>query len=167
MEIPVLETERLTLTPLRVDDARAMVPVLSDASLYKFTGGEPPTLAELEERYRYQTAGSGRSDEVWCNWIVRTRLDGRAVGFVQADIGPASAEVAWVVGVRDQGRGFATEAARVLCDWLRENGPPRIEAHIHPRHVASQAVAHGIGLNLTDEVDDEGEQVWAIAAPGA
>ncbi len=160
-----IETERTVLSPLRVSDAGEMVTVLGDVALYEFTGGEPPTPESLTDRYRRQTAGSGNADETWCNWVIRADDDGRAVGFVQATVVGDSAEVAWVVGVRDQGRGLATEAAAAMCEWLTSHDVRRVEAHVHPRHVASQAVAARIGLVRTHELDDEGEEIWATGKP--
>jgi RimJ/RimL family protein N-acetyltransferase len=156
-----IETERTVLSPLRERDADEMVTVLADVTLYEFTGGEPPTLDSLTERYRHQVAGSGDPNEVWRNWIIRTNGDGRAVGFVQATVMGDAAEVAWVVGVSDQGRGLATEAATAMCEWLADNAVRRIEAHVHPRHVASQRVAARIGLVPTGRLDEEGEEIWA------
>ena len=82
-----LQTLRLTLEPLRVDHAGEMTPLLADRSLYAFTGGQPPSLAELRGRYQRQVTGrSPDGAEAWLNWIVRRRDDGQAVGFVQAAI---------------------------------------------------------------------------------
>ena len=156
-----ITTNRSVLSPLREADADEMVTVLADVALYEFTGGEPPTVDELTDRYRQQVAGSGQSDELWCNWIIRLASDRRAVGFVQATVRGRSADIAWVVGIRDQGRGLATEAAAAMCEWLADHGIRRIEAHVHPRHVASQSVAANIGLGPTHELDDEGEEIWA------
>ena len=167
MILSTIETERLELRPLRVSDAGEMVPVLADATLYEFTGGEPPSLEALKHRYRSQTAGSGEPDEIWCNWIIRTKIDARAVGVVQTTITGRSADIAWVIGVSYQGRGLATEAAKVVCDWLTRNGVTRIEAHIHPQHVASQTVAARSGLVRTGESDSDGEEIWASAGPVA
>ena len=148
------------LEPLRLEHAAEMVSVLSDASLYGFTGGEAPTLESLEARYRLQIAGSGRPDEVWRNWIIRTLDDGRAIGFVQADIVGDTSELAWVVGVAHQGHGFATEAAIALRDQLAVEGSTRFQAFIHAEHVASQAVALHAGMSRTGEIDEDGEEQW-------
>ena len=153
-----LRTSRLTLTPLAVADAREMVDVLADPALYTFTGGEAPTLAQLEDRYRYQSAGSLRIGEIWHNWILR--LDGTAIGFVQATVEGASAELAWVVGTPWQGSGFGTEASRAVRDWLADHGTTRFSAHIHPDHRASGAIATRLGLQPTGRLDDDGEMVW-------
>lgn len=170
--IPIerLDTERLALCPLDPVDAIEMVAVLADPALYTFTGGTAPSLDDLERRYRAQVAGPVGRDETWCNWIVRTRphdgiAHGRAIGFVQATIVGVSADIAWLVGVEHQGRGYGTEAARAMGDWLVASGVVRIVAHIHPQHVASQRVAVGIGLSDSGTTDDDGEAIWAFAQP--
>jgi RimJ/RimL family protein N-acetyltransferase len=70
-----------------------------------------------------------------------------------------TAEVAWVVGVPWQGRGYASEAARALVGWLVEAGAGEIVAHVHPGHTASERVAAAAGLVATGEEVD-GERVW-------
>jgi len=158
----VITTPRLMLHPLAVTDAAEMVDVLADPVLYEFTGGEPPTLAELERRYTLQVEGSGNPDEIWCNWIVRRVVDRRAVGFVQATVVAGAADLAWLIGVAYQGHNFASEAAQAMSDWLVGHGVDwsRLTAHIHPDHQASQIVAGRIGLRPSEEIDDDGETVW-------
>ena len=105
--------------------------------------------------------GSPETDETWLNWIVRRRSDSQPVGTVQATLrdGGETALVAWVIGVEWQKQGFASEAARALVDWLREQGVQQLVARIHPAHVASGAVAARAGLEPTEE-EIGGEQVW-------
>lgn len=156
-----IATARLSLTPLEAADASAMVGVLADRDLYAFTGGEPPSLEQLEVRYRNQVAGSANPGEIWHNWIIRLNDSGTPVGFVQATVTDGGADIAWVVGVDWQHRGFAREASAAMCRWLHNRGVRRVTAHIHPDHDTSARVAAACGLQLTDNVDDDGEQVWA------
>jgi RimJ/RimL family protein N-acetyltransferase len=156
-----LDSARLVLTPLRPTDAGEMVDVLADRDLYAFTGGIPPSLAQLESRYQSQVAGLSTGDEVWHNWIIRLRQSGTAVGFVQATVVDDTADIAWVAGVRWQGQGIATEAAAAMCDWLSSQGVDRFTAHIHPQHAASGGVAASLELRPTDDIDAEGEVVWS------
>ncbi|GAA1114600.1 GNAT family N-acetyltransferase [Kribbella jejuensis] len=139
-----------------------MAEVLSDPSLYTFTGGEPPTVQALEARYRRQLAGPDSADEQWLNWV--TEYDDKLIGYVQATLTGRTAEIAWVIGTAWQGRGFAKEAAQGLVTWLRAHGAREIVAHIHPDHTASAAVAAAIGLARTDLVED-GEYLWSTAGP--
>jgi RimJ/RimL family protein N-acetyltransferase len=160
-----IRTERLVLSPLVVDDADEMVDVLGDERMYEFTGGEPPVLERLRERYRRLAEGrSPDGSELWFNWIVRLAADRTAVGTVQATVvadGDA-AEVAWEVGIPWQGHGLASEAAVGMVDWLIAGGVRSISACVHQQHHASARVAARAGLAPTAEVVD-GEIVWRRA----
>ena len=156
-----IETGRLLLEPLRAEHVAEMAPVLADPALYVFTGGAPPSAAELGERYARQARGrSTDGRQLWLNWIVRELEGGGAVGYVQATVEPASgvAEVAWVVGTGFQGRGYAREAAGAMVAWLRERSCV-VTAYVHPDHAASQSVARAVGLAPTEVVRD-GEARW-------
>jgi RimJ/RimL family protein N-acetyltransferase len=225
-------TERLVLTPLRVQDADEMAQVLDDERLHEFTGGSPESPAGLRARYERLLAGSPDPAVTWLNWIVRERAGGQAVGTVQATVavprrshpeaGPAmapadaaaepwvaepgtpapgtpaseapasattqpgapalgltepgmpaatggagddlTAEVAWVIGMGWQGRGYAAEAAAGLVGWLLGHGATVITACIHPDHHRSAGVAARAGLRPTEDMAD-GERVWRLTVP--
>jgi RimJ/RimL family protein N-acetyltransferase len=185
---PALRTERLDLEPVSPSHADEMVGVLADRALYACYDDEPsPTLEELRKRYARQASGlSPDGREVWHSWIVRERESGTAVGFLQATVGPTagsssaaadtvatpydglpSAELAWVIGLSWQGRGYATEAAAAVRDAVRGPGSvtgddvTRVQAHIAPGHVASETVARHLGLTPTD-VTHHGETRWLL-----
>jgi RimJ/RimL family protein N-acetyltransferase len=164
-----ITSARLRLVPLAVADAAEMVDVLSGEALYAYTGEAAPGLDELRARYARQVAGpSPDGREEWRNWILRREPGGEAVGYVQATItgGWRRAEIAWVVGLRWQGQGYATEAARALVGWLDARGVRVIQAHIHPEHAASAAVARRAGLRPSGVVTG-GEQLWLRDRPAA
>ncbi|MFF3492108.1 GNAT family N-acetyltransferase [Streptomyces sp. NPDC002795] len=159
-------TDRLAMLPLRVEHAEEMAGVLADPALHAFIGGAPDTAEELRARYRRMLAGSPDPAVTWLNWVVQLRCEERLVGTVQATVAGGVAEIAWVVGTRWQGRGFATEAARALVVRLGEQGVGErgvgtFVAHIHPEHRASAAVATACGLAPTDEWHD-GEVTWRL-----
>jgi RimJ/RimL family protein N-acetyltransferase len=164
-----ISSARLRLVPLAVADAAEMVGVLSGEALYAYTGGAPPGLGELRARYARRVTGrSPDGREEWHNWILRREPDGEAVGYVQATITGEGrrAEIAWVVGLRWQGQGYATEAALALVGWLDARGAGVIQAHIHPEHTASAAVARRAGLRPSG-VAEGGEQLWLRDRPAA
>jgi RimJ/RimL family protein N-acetyltransferase len=154
-----IDTARLALLPLQVEYAEEMAKVLSDPQLYAFTGGEPATAEALAARYEHQAAGSPHPSESWLNWVISSLESDALVGYVQATIVGDMAEIAWVVGTPWQGRGYATEAAQGLVDWLAAQGARSVIAHIHPDHQASALVATAAGLTRTDQVQD-GEYRW-------
>lgn len=166
MPWPVIEplvSERLTLEPLSLDHARPMVDVLSDHTLYTFTGGEPPTLGTLSTRYASQIRGPADGSQAWFNWIARRHDTGALIGFVQATVESQGqdtlAEIAWVIDPGHQRQGFASEATAAMIGWLHAQGVQRLAAHIHPEHAASQRVAHRQGLRPTSSIED-GEVRW-------
>jgi RimJ/RimL family protein N-acetyltransferase len=141
-----------------------MVAVLQAPELYRFTGGSPPDVQELRERYARQVKGRlPDGHEVWRNWVVRRRADNVAVGWIQATLTGSgrhrTAELAWTIGADHQRRGYAQEAAAVAMSALRAEGTTRFVANVHPEHVASIAVARSLGLLCTDRVH-EGEVLW-------
>jgi len=164
-----ITTPRLLLAPITVEDADEMVGVPAARELYAFIGGQPPSVEQLRARYEKLVVGhseDGRQD--WCNWVVRTRAGGRAVGTVQATVMAEGtrAEVAWIIGLPWQGQGYASEAARAVVHWLTEGGVGYITAHVHPEHAASAAVARKAGLSATGAIHD-GERRWALGGPNA
>ena len=160
-----IETGRLTLEPLSVEHAGEMHDVLNDPGLHEYIGGQPPTADQLRKRYAIQACGhSPDGSQGWLNWVACERETGTAIGTVQATLtrtegAQLQAEVAWVIATARQRRGYATEAAAAMVDWLRGQGADAVTAHIHPDHRASIAVATHLGLAATDLVED-GEIVW-------
>jgi RimJ/RimL family protein N-acetyltransferase len=157
-----LSTARLQLEPLRPGHAAEMVDVLADPDLYRFTGGVPPTAAELADRYARQARGvSPDGCEAWLNWMLRAGTAG-LVGTVQATVrgeGPLEAELAWVLAPAHQGRGLATEAAGAAMARLRREGVAAFSAYIAPAHAASAAVAGRLGFARSGQHRD-GEERW-------
>lgn len=159
-----IQTERLVLEPLRIEHAQAMVEVVADPSLYVVTGGRPPSLDDLRQRYARQHVGQpSDGSEGWLNWIAVDTESGRAAGFVQATVtmlpdGRSAADVAWVVGVDHQRRGYATEAACAMVGFLADR-VDLVTAHIAPGHRASERVAERLSMRPTDRSVD-GETRW-------
>ena len=162
-----IRTGRLELQPLRRAHAKALYPILSDMAIYEFMGGSPPSSEEslAEEYARSESRHSPDGRELWLNWLIRERECGAAIGYAQATVASAHTHVAWVIGPRWQGRGYASEAARGVISWLIHLGATEIRAHIPPGHVASQRVALHAGLRRTGQVC-EGEDVWLYEATG-
>ncbi|MER5551063.1 GNAT family N-acetyltransferase [Streptomyces sp. NPDC002793] len=157
-------TSRLDALPLDAAHAEEMAEVLSDPALHTYTGGAPEDADALRARYERQAAGSPDPAELWWNWVLRVRGDGSLAGYVQATVRGERAEVAWVVGTRWQGSGYAKEGAGGLVRHLLDRGSVRtVVAHVHPDHGASAAVAAAAGLRPTGEQVD-GEVRWRLDA---
>ena len=107
--------------------------------------------------------GATDTERRWLNWVVRERASGVAVGGMQGEVTAGAdgleGELAWIVGVEHQGRGYAREAAAAVAAWMHGAGDLRLFADIHPEHAASMAVARSLDLHQTDEIV-HGELRW-------
>ncbi|RYV52659.1 alpha/beta fold hydrolase [Pengzhenrongella frigida] len=162
-----VETTRLVLEPLNVAHTAELVRVLDDERLHEFIGGRPATRTEMSARVARQVRGaSGDGSQGWCNWVVRHRRSGSAVGTVQATIQAEPervvAEIAWVIASPHQLQGFASEAATGMAHWLFAHGVDVLVAHVHPDHQGSNGVARRVGLAPTAVMVD-GEVCWSTA----
>jgi len=162
----VIETERLLLRPMRLDDVDALFEVWGDAHAMRFYPA-PLTREQLLERIarnleRYASVGHGL-------YTVELKSTGEILGdcgpTVQVVDGAPEFEVGYHFLPRYWGNGYATEAARAARDWAFNNLPcERVISLIRPVNVPSQRVAQRNGMNITRRViwRELEHDVWAI-----
>jgi len=115
-----LETAALVLEPLTAAHAEAMFEILRDPELYRFLDDSPPTAVEpLRERYaRLESRASADGTQRWLNWVVRKPGE-PPLGYVQATVlGDGRAWIAYLIGSRHWGHGFATQATTAMLEHL-------------------------------------------------
>ena len=116
----VLETARLVLAPLAAGDADDAFAAFADPGLYELMLGETPAdVASLRERFARLAAGCPRPEERWLNWLARTRDGGALVGWHQATVVGARADVAWVTFGAYRRCGYAREGAAAVIATAR------------------------------------------------
>lgn len=123
---------------------------MSDERLFDFVPERPPISERaLEERYRTWSAGlSPDGSERWLNWAARLRGTDTYVGWFQATVrSDRTADIAYVVFVEHQKRGYAHEASTAVVGHLaRDLRVERIYATIDPGNDASIALAKSLGM---------------------
>ncbi|MBV8150339.1 MAG: GNAT family N-acetyltransferase [Candidatus Eremiobacteraeota bacterium] len=179
-----IETERLVLRPLRVDDAETFFEWYRDPETMRFMGGVyPGTVADMRARLalriaEHESAGFG---------LLATEL--RATGELIGRCGQIrqiienadeenkdeedkeEIEVGYLIARPHWGRGYATEAARALLDdGFARFEVPRLISLIHPENIASQRVAGHNGLRYEGDVRVLGMTIspirlYALATP--
>jgi [ribosomal protein S5]-alanine N-acetyltransferase len=115
-----IASERLLLEPLVEAHAPAMFLLLDDAELFRHLDfPPPPSLDHLREVYRrLEARHSPDASERWLNWVISPH-GGTPVGFTQATVRPdGTAYVAYTLGRRYWGQGFADEATRAMLEHL-------------------------------------------------
>jgi RimJ/RimL family protein N-acetyltransferase len=145
-----------------------MYPILADTALYHFTGGRPPESMEAVQRWfaDLESRESPDATQQWLTWIVQLKEQNTPIGYVQATITGCQADIAWLIGIGWQGRGYAKEAVALLTARLKQHAVKQLTAYIHPGHKASQRVATSIVL-LRTEASQEGEEIWTTSFDAA
>jgi RimJ/RimL family protein N-acetyltransferase len=166
-----LETERLVLRPLSLDDLEDMATLLGDQVALALWG-EPldrdGARAWIERNLgRYEARGLGRC-------AVLLRATGELVGdcgLIPTVVeGEEEVELGWIVRRSHWGRGIATEAARAWRDHgLDVLGLERIVSMISEVNAASRRVAEKLGMTVEREAMWGGlpHLMYSIRRPGA
>jgi len=151
-EAPLLETNRLLLTPHVVDDFASLAARWADPEVTRHIG-KPSTPRESWERllrYRglWPLLGYGI-------WAVREKDTGRYAGDVgfadlHREIEPSIdgiPETGWVLSPWAHGKGYASEALNAALGWLeREVKCDRAVCLIAPENLPSKRVAEKAGF---------------------
>jgi RimJ/RimL family protein N-acetyltransferase len=148
----------MRLVPMTADDEDLAVRLECDPAMMLHIGGPRPEAAvrashkhrldlmEKGEARMYKIVADG-SDEV-LGTIGIWRIDWK---------GPQTYEIGWFVLPEHQGKGVATEAARLIIAQARSDPDVRY-VHAYPAvsNTASNAIARKIGMENHGQFDNEG-----------
>jgi RimJ/RimL family protein N-acetyltransferase len=148
----------MRLVPITAEDEDLTVRLECDPEMMHHIGGarsEADVRASHKRRLRLMEQGKAQmykivaddSDEVL-----------GTIGFWKIDWeGPHAYEMGWFVLPEHQGKGIATEAARLILSQARSNLDVRyIHAYPAVNNAASNAIARKVGMENQGEFDNEG-----------
>lgn len=153
----ILETNRLLLRPLTLDDLPILATLYRDPDIRRFfpegTLTEAQTKEELEWiiNVYYEQYGFG----LWATIHKATdQFIGRC-GLIPWTLeGQKEVEVAYLLDKAYWGQGLATEVAEAIRDYgFTQLGLSRLICLIDPGHYASRRVAEKIGMFLEQSLD--------------
>ncbi len=121
-----LDTPRLHLRPVRIEDARPITEAVQDPRVYRNVARIPPgqTLAMTLTWLSSLNQSNSATNYVWA---ITERPHDKLIGLIGAQQRWQRAvfEIGyWLTGTAF-GKGFATEATRAVCDRLAEDGSAR------------------------------------------
>ncbi len=158
---PLLETERLLLRRLTLDDTDLLLGIYSDPiamRYYDSTRNRAQTRGWIRWNLAmYDERGHGM-------WAALSKLDGRFVGQIglvaQEVEGAAEIEIGYLLLRSCWGHGFATEAALAVRDYgFRELARERLISLIDPRNEPSRRVAERLGMRVEREIEKWGKAI--------
>jgi RimJ/RimL family protein N-acetyltransferase len=164
--IPELETPRLRLRALRLDDFDAFAAMWREPAVVRFIGGVPLAREDAWSRFLRQMGmwhylGFGV-------FAVEERETGSFVGVagfhdLHRDITPSidgTMEAGWVLSSTVHGRGMAVEAMRAALAWADcSHATKRITCIIRPEHLASLHIAEKLGFSEFGRANYKGEPI--------
>jgi RimJ/RimL family protein N-acetyltransferase len=144
-----IASERGVLVALRADDADELAGLLEEPHVREWLRADD--VGELRARFAaWESRRSLDDGELWLNWVVRERPNGRALGWVQATVVGDTARVAYALLPAERGVGIASDAVRALVRWLHDRlGVTTVTAEIDDANAASARVAVAAGFERT------------------
>ncbi len=149
-DLPELESERLLLRRMRLDDAEDMFAYASDPEVTRYVLFETHRSIEDSRTFlRFAAEGYERGD--FCGWGLVLKASGTFVGTcgMEADQATeqARAEIGYVLAREHWGRGLMPEAVRCMLRFcFGRLGLNRVEARCIAENTASARVMEKAGM---------------------
>jgi ribosomal-protein-alanine N-acetyltransferase len=157
----MIETPRLLLRPLSLDDVDAMAPMYADPEVMEFVG-EVLTREQTVERITLITSLFDEQGFGLLGVVEKGsgQLIGRAGLVVQVVEGLREVEIVYGLVRASWGQGYATEAASAVRQWALLHLPePHFISLVPVNHTRSARVAERLGGRHDRDVDFHGQRV--------
>ena len=161
----ILETERLFLREMTMDDFDALNAVLGDDAImihYPYSFDEARVKAWIERNMnRYRDNGFGL-------WVVCLKDSGEMIGdcglTLQNIEGEMLPEIGYHIRADKQGQGYAKEAASAVRDWAFANTEyPALYSYCKYTNVGSYKTAESIGMKFLKEYPDADNEITHVS----
>ena len=161
----ILETERLFLREMTMDDFDALYAVLSDAEImqhYPYSFDEERVRSWIERNMKRYT------DDGFGLWAVCLKDTGEMIGdcglTLQNIDGQMLPEIGYHIRKDQQRKGYAKEAAMAVRDWAFGNTEyPALYSYCKYTNVGSFKTAESIGMNFEKEYEDEANKITHVS----
>lgn len=161
----ILETERLILREMNMNDYDALYQVLADPSImqhYPYSFDEERVRSWIERNMnRYKENGFGL-------WAVCLKDTGEMIGdcglTLQNIEGEMLPEIGYHIRANCQRKGYAKEAAKGTLDWaFRNTSYPALYSYCKYTNVPSYRIAESIGMHFEKEYPDEANGITHVS----
>ena len=161
----ILETERLYLREMTMDDFEALYKVLADPSImqhYPYTFDEERVRGWIERNIRRY------SDDGFGLWAVCIKDSGEMIGdcglTLQNIDGSMLPEIGYHIRADQQRKGYAKEAAAAVRDWAFQNTEyEALYSYCKYTNVGSFKTAESIGMHFLKEYPEEANTITHVS----
>lgn len=160
--------DEVTVTPLRLEDAEAIVAAEDEATRRWLTGGRSTLETTRDHVLRLDAAAARGSTKR----AFAMRVDGAVVGSIDFDadpqdgIGPGDVNISYALAPWMRGRGVTARVVELLCGIMHDRRVGhRAVIRCDPRNLPSARVAQKAGFRFSREIlsttnaDEHGEPV--------
>ncbi|WP_421935870.1 GNAT family N-acetyltransferase [Phenylobacterium sp.] len=147
-QLPILETERLRLEPLRIGDAEHLFPIMGDPEVMAYWD-----LPEVDDPDLVATIVQSQVDAMAAGealyWAIRTLEGGAFLGscdLSEIDRWHRRAEVGFMLGREAWGQGYALEAMTTVVAFAATGGVRKLTARTHLGNRRSEALLQKLGF---------------------
>ena len=161
----ILETERLFLREMTMDDFDSLYAVLADPEImqhYPYSFDEERVRSWIERNMKRYT------DDGFGLWAVCLKDTGEMIGdcglTLQNIDGQMLPEIGYHIRKDQQRRGYAKEAAAAVRDWAFGNTEyPALYSYCKYTNVGSFKTAESIGMHFEKEYEDEANKITHVS----
>ncbi|MBQ6270110.1 MAG: GNAT family N-acetyltransferase [Clostridiales bacterium] len=161
----ILETERLFLREMTMDDFDALFAVLGDKEImqhYPYSFDEERVRSWIERNMKRYT------DDGFGLWAVCLKDTGEMIGdcglTLQNIDGTMLPEIGYHIRRDQQRKGYAKEAAAAVRDWAFQNTEyPALYSYCKYTNVGSFKTAESIGMHFEKEYEDEANKITHVS----
>jgi ribosomal-protein-alanine N-acetyltransferase len=156
---PVLETERLTLRALNLDDAKAIFGLRTNKEVNEFIDRKKPNNLS-EARAFIDRISNLASNNKGVFWVIESKNNHQligTIGFRNFEDEEDYAEIGYELDPLYQQKGFMTEAFKKILNFgFQEMELKTIEAFTHKNNIDSIALLEKQDFVFQPEIKDEG-----------
>lgn len=163
----ILETERLILRHLVMDDLDELYALYRDPEITKYIPDAPRSREEAQEELEWHMHGHPRHPELGL-WATIHKETGKFIGrcgLLPWEIdGKQEVEVAYTIAREYWRQGLGSEAARaILHHGFEKLNLSRLICLVDEENIASQKVAKKMGMRFEKESRDEIGPFWVYS----
>ena len=146
----LIQSEKLILRPVRIEDAEIIFGYRSNAIINRFQGWIPETIDDVQDFFLNKVSAEIDQPDTWFQLAIIRKDNGELIGDIGIhflESGSFQVEIGCTLNFNQHGKGFATEALTETLNFLFQKlNKHRVIASIDPRNEKSIQLVERLGM---------------------